>query len=337
MYETETYSREYPWVDHVSRVREKDVIESLDATLFDAIRKLREGEHVELYLAPPETVDYMSGSELRFSGFGGTARSFHQLTINAYVSELERRGFRGGIDAIRKRHVVQAVVSDSGTFAEKWRVYHCFEFVSTLKGRDKGDGEYILSGGSWHRVSSSYRQRVETFFDGIDRFAIIGRTRCKNERELIADLKDSRDDLLPLDGTKINPSGVARAQIEPCDFLSREGVFIHIKDGESSGPISHLWAQGAVSIDALVGDDQFVQELREKVANRNRGFLDVLPERASNVDRERCSVVYAIMRRPYRNGSIGIPFFSKVSAQAAVQQIRKLGVRVGIELIRKEG
>ena len=336
MYETETYSREYPWVDHVRRVREKDVIESLDATLFDAIHKLREDEYAELHLAPPETVDYMSGSELRFAGFGGTPRIFHQLTIDAYVSELVRRGFRGGIDAIKKRHVVQGVVSDSGTFAEKWRVYHCFEFSCTLEGRDKGDGEYILSGGSWHRVSSSYRQQVEAFFGGIERFETIGGTRCENERELISDLEQKRNDLLRLDGTKINPGGVGRAQIEPCDFLSRDGAFIHIKDGESSGPISHLWAQGMVSIDALVGDDQFVQRLRSEVADRNQAFLDVLPRKVYDLDRERCCVVYAIMRRPYRDGTVGIPFFSMVSAQAAVQQIRKLGVRVGIELIRKE-
>ena len=92
-----------------------------------------------------------------------------------------------------------------------------------------------------------------------------------------------------------------------------------------------------MSVDALVSDEVFIQALRNEVATRNHNFLDVLPSGVGNVVREKLSVVYAIMRRPYRDGSIGIPFFSKVSAQASIQNIRKLGVRVAIELIPKEG
>lgn len=335
MYESRTYREEYPWVDQVIKVREKDVIEKLDAALFRAIYNLRAGGHEDLHLAPPEIVDYTAGSELRFSGFGGEKKSFSHLSIEGYVSELDSRGFTGGIETIRGRHVVEAVVSDSGTFAEKWKIYRCFVYDTTLEGAE-GDDQYILSAGSWHRVSQRYRQRVECFFEEIERRAVIGGTSCKNEKELIADLEAKRNDLLKLDEVKINPGGVARAQIEPCDFLSRNGEFIHIKDGESSGPISHLWSQGVVSIDALLSDDTFVEELRNEVAARDHDFLDVLPEDGGDVVRERLSVVYAVMRRPYRDGSIGIPFFSKVSAQPSIQYIRKLGVSVGIELIPKE-
>ena len=336
MYERRTYTEEYPWVDQVIKVRERDVIERLDGTLFQAICNLRAGRYEDLHVAPAEIVDYTSGNELRFSGFGGEKTTFNHLSIEAYVSELNARRFTGGIDTIRGRHVVEAVVSDSGTFAEKWKIYRCFVYGTTL-GSGERDNQYILSGGSWYRVSQRFRERVERFFEEIERHSIIGGTRCKNEKDLIADLEAKRNDLLKLDGVKLNPGGVARAQIEPCDFLSRDGEFIHIKDGESSGSISHLWSQGAVSIDALVSDDTFVQQLRREVAGRSRDFLEVLPEHAGDVGREKFSVIYAVMRRPYRDGSIGMPFFSKVSARASIQYIRKLGVRVGMELIRKEG
>ena len=335
VYGMRTYTEEYPWVDQISKVREKDIVEKLDEDLFRAICNLRAGGREDLHMAPPEVVDYMAGNELQFSGFGGAKRSYGQLTIEDYVAELDARGFSGGIGAIKSRHVVEAMVSDSGEFTEKWKVYRCFIFETTHSGSEQ-DAQYILSAGSWHRVTERFRRRVEGFFEQIERRSVVGATGCRNERELIADLDPRRDDLLNLDGTKIDPGGVARAQIEPCDFLSRAGEFIHIKDGESSGPISHLWSQGAVSADALVSDDTFVHELRRRVAEVNRGFLEVLPHDSTSVVRGRYTVVYAIMRRPYRDGSIGMPFFSKVSLQAPVGYIRKLGIGVAIELIPKQ-
>ena len=334
MYEKRRYVDEYPWVDQFTRVQEKDVIEELDECLFLAICSLRTGTHEELHMAPPEIVDYLAGSELRFSGFRGAKTPFSRLTIEDYVTELEARGFDGDVDAIKRRHVVEAVVGDSREFTEKWKVYSCFVFETTLEGDDDGI-HYVLATGSWHRVTEAFQRRVEEFFSQVERRTVIGPTYCRNERELIDDLAEIRTDLVKLDQVKINPVGTARAQIEPCDFLSQEGEFIHIKDGESSGPISHLWSQGTVSADALVGDEKFVRDLRTAVAERDDRFLSVLPQHTSDVGRGRFTVLYAIMRRPYRDGSLGMPFFSKVSLQAPIQYVRKLGFEVAIELIRK--
>jgi hypothetical protein len=41
------------------------------------------------------------------------------------------------------------------------------------------------------------------------------------------------------------------------------------------------------------------------------------------------------MRPPYANGTIGLPFFSKVSFQAAVDRLAQFGIPVAIELIEK--
>ncbi len=46
-------------------------------------------------------------------------------------------------------------------------------------------------------------------------------------------------------------------------------------------------------------------------------------------------VVYGTMKKLYKNGSVGLPFFSKVSLQAAVDRIRQLSFHVAIELIEK--
>ena len=143
--------------------------------------------------------------------------------------------------------------------------------------------------------------------------------------------------LLKLDQTKINPDGVKYANLEPCDFFSDKKQFIHLKDGHSSGPISHLWSQGAVSAEAFVSDPGFRKKLRAKVRSLGPGFESYLPKAAQKVAREEYSVVYGIMRKPYSDGSLDLPFFSKVSLQAAAERIGQFGIPLAIELIEKPG
>ena len=70
--------------------------------------------------------------------------------------------------------------------------------------------------------------------------------------------------------------------MEPCDFLSTHKQFIHLKDGHSSAPISHLWNQGVVAAEAFVRDEKFRVDLRKAVKKRQRqakkkGFEALVP------------------------------------------------------------
>jgi uncharacterized protein (TIGR04141 family) len=115
--------------------------------------------------------------------------------------------------------------------------------------------------------------------------------------------------------SSISPSKEHRFSfnLEPCGFFSNKKQFIHLKDGHSSGSISHLWSQGVVSAEAFLTDPDFRKKLRAKVRSLGGGFEAHLPKSNEKVVRDDFSVVYGIMRKPYADGSIGLPFFSKVS------------------------
>lgn len=195
----------------------------------------------------------------------------------------------------------------------------------------------MLFAGDWYEVEKGFKESVEAFFESIPQVKVIGATACLNERDLIADLAATRSDLLKLDQTKINPDGVKYANLEPCDFFSDKKQFINLKDGDSSGPISHLWSQGAVSAEAFVSDPGFRKKLRAKVKSLGPGFESYLPNVKQKVARDEYSVVHGIMRKPYSDGSLGLPFFSKVSLQAAAERIGQFGMPLKIELIEKPG
>ena len=333
-YKKETYRTEFAWVDNMRTIEEKDTVEKLDKRLEKAINNLRAGKESDLHMTPPEIVNYTEGSLLHYNGFGSHGKNFHSLSIDDYVGELNRCEFKGDITKIKERHRVKAKEDAEGDFAEKWRVYDCFVYETSL-GKGADEAAYVLFAGNWYQVEKSFKKRIEAAFDAIDRVTIVGATSCHNEQELIAELEKDRGDLVKLDQEKINPGDVKWANLEPCDFLSDKKEFIHLKDGHSSGPISHLWSQGVVSADAFVSDKVFRKKLRSKVKSKKPGFEAYLPKSTEKVVREDYRVVFGIMRKPYADGSLGLPFFSKVSLQAAVGRIEQFGIPIAIELIQK--
>lgn len=335
VYEKKDYRADFKWVDNLRPVIEKDLIEQLDQELFSELSQLRKGNPADLHMSPPEVVDYTEGSELHYNGFRSHGVTFHSLAIADYVSELNRCKFAGDIKEIKEKHRISAKPSDKDEFSEKWKVYDCFVHEASLTS-GRTTRHYILFAGNWFQVEASFKDSVDNFFDGIERVAIVGKTSAHNEQELIEDLVKTRaGDLLKLDKTKINPTGVKNANLEPADFLSDKKHFIHLKDGHSSGPISHLWSQGVVSAESFVGDNGFRKKLRAVVKSEKKGFEVHLPKSTERVARENYTIVYEIMRQPYANGKLGLPFFSKVSLQVAVERLRRLGFEVAIELIEK--
>lgn len=137
----------------------------------------------------------------------------------------------------------------------------------------------------------------------------------------------------------MSPANATGANIEPCDFLSKSKQFIHLKDGHASDPISHLWNQGVVSAESFVRDEKFRIDLRKAVKARQAkakkaGFEAILPDGRSKPHPADFTVVYGVMRHRYKkSGTIGIPFFSKVSLRAIAERIELMGYAIEIHLI----
>lgn len=334
VYRNDEYKNHFSWIDNIIRVQDKDIIAKLDDLLLAQIDRVVRGKPSPLHMSPPEIVSYTSGSDLRYSGISAAKRVFTQLSIEDYAHELSRLGFSSSISDIKQNHRVQSRPQDSTKFVDRWRVYDCFVLEASLKigGKKK---THVLFSGEWFCVDDDFKKKIEDTFRSVDIVTIVGSTSCVNERSLIEDLDSNRTDLLKLDQTKINPRNVSYANIEPCDFMTRNGDLIHLKDGDSSGAISHLWSQGYVSAECLVSDQKFRDELFTIVKARARGFETCLPTAGEEAVRSKYRVVYGIMRQPYVSGGVDLPFFSKVSFQSTFEQLQRLGIRVAVEIIKK--
>lgn len=326
------YQNHFAWIDHVQIVRDQELARQLDESIFAALADLVNGDGSDLHLSPPEIVDYVEGSELRYLGLGERGEIYSHLAIEDYVAELVEAGMPENMETLRISHKVSARNRDNERFTEKWRVYDCFVFDT-----EQGGHRFVLFGGQWFRVDVEFGNEVQRFFEGIPRVNTIGTTRERNEQGLITYLERNRPDLLKLDRDLVTAAGLPRDGIEACDFLSQNREFIHLKDGHSSGSISHLYMQGVVSAEAFGGNRNFRSALRQKVQRRNRNFVNLLPHgNTHQLNRGDYKVVYGIMRKPNRAGELTLPFFSKVSLRSAVQRLNTLGFPVALNLIEKQ-
>jgi uncharacterized protein (TIGR04141 family) len=334
-FNAKAYKSDFGWIDNLSRVASKDDIDRADAELGKAIDDLMNGVDADLHMAPPEIVDYTEGSVLHYNGFGSNGVNFHRLAIEDYVAELVRCKFKGSIQDIKESHRIKAAKVGTEKLTEAWKVYDCFIFETELKEPEDRKRTFVLFAGDWYEVEKGFKNSIESFFASLEQRVVVAHTFASNEEALIVELEGSRTDLVKLDRQKINPENVRYGNLEPCDFLSDKKEFIHLKDGHSSGPISHLWMQGVVSGDAFAMDKKFRRDLRSKVKKLKPGFEKLLPDGRSEPTRADYTVVFGIMREPLKDGSLNLPFFSMVSLKTAAERLQQMGYKVAINLIEK--
>jgi uncharacterized protein (TIGR04141 family) len=341
LYRAQDYKKDFAFIDYVSPVRQRDLLDKLDAIAFAELRNVVNGGPSDLHIALPDILDPEEGIEIGYYGLGlrsGTKLAHSQLAIEDYVAELKAGHIEEIRDmaALRGSHEVRVIVDGEGDKKRKRKIYECLVFEVEHEGN-----VYVLFGGEWFAVDKAFHASVESGFRNlVSAKPFVPSTNKATEREFIDEL-GGRKNLLNLDQVKLSPAGMSGANLEPCDFLSTEKQFIHLKDGHASAPISHLWNQGIVSAESFVRDEKFRKDFRTAVKRRQKkfrktGFDKLLPDGRSKPNASEFTVVFGIMRGRYKkSGGLGIPFFSKVSLRATAERIQLMGFGVEVHLVEK--
>lgn len=341
-YDSKAYQSDFDWIDHVIPVQDQQRIAALDALAFAELQSLVAGNTSDLHLALPDVLSPEKGYEIGYFGVGlkpGSKQAFGELAIEDYVAEL-RAGNVGAIadmPTLKAGHEIRVVKDGESDKTHKRKLYDCFVYELDDSGKT-----YILFGGDWFQIDGQFHKVVEAGFTNlVTGNPLRASTAASTEQDLIAEL-NADPDLLKLDRAKVSPAGMKGANFEPCDFFSRTKQFIHLKDGHSSQPISHLWSQGVVSSELFVLDEKFRIDLRkeaiklQKKVPRKNGFEALLPDGRQKPVPSEYTVVFGIMRDRYKkSGTLGLPFFSKVSLRAVSARIALTGMSLEVHLIER--
>jgi uncharacterized protein (TIGR04141 family) len=190
-----------------------------------------------------------------------------------------------------------------------------------------GASQLLLHEGGWYEIGDRHREFLRHEIE-----QILARPASIALPAWTADLPEEADynahaatvcGLTLLD-RRLLRTGQHHRGIEACDLLGPNDELIHVKRAKGSSPLSHLFAQGEVSVDAL----RYEADARTalvKMVRRQRGA------RAIDLDFRPSKVIYAIALGSNKVLTVNSLFtFAQVALYRAMKSLRNEGVEVEV-------
>ena len=309
---------------------EEEVLGFLQAELLD-----------ELDLAPPGIVDWERVSGFRYHADRERKAPVirRELRIADYIAALKNATLFDSltVEAL-KRYEIRSVDA-VGEPVERWSAWHCLFGELIIGGKT-----YVLDDGDFYAVSPDYLARIDADLGHVvecDK-SLPDWVRGTWERDYNEQLASSSSNYLLLDRKPVKVS-IHTTQVEICDVLSDDGCFIHVKrKSDGSSALSHLFAQGFVSGDLLVGIGEYREAALKAIAKAAKERAkadgdDSFVSRfelftASGVDASKFEVVYAMLG-DWSGGLETLPFFSKVMLRQIIDDLKRRNLKVSVKLV----
>ena len=320
-YHKDDYKQAFAWVDNISKVSDPSTRTTLDQELLEAISN----NDASIILT---ITDDIAWDNIVGYSFTRSKRTIHPvLDISNY--HTARTPESVSLASIKKDQVF-AFDEQGNTFS--YSLYNCIYYESA-----KTDVTYILFDATWYEVDNSFIRRIENTLDEIQECSIpfppinARKVGKKVRLESEADYNNRAAKALGfylLDQQEIR-SSKAVTPIELCDLLTPKKQLIHAKKRmhKSSG-LSHLFAQGMVSAEAILGDKAFRKAARRKLLHLAPKAHDLIPvNKPQGSDYE---VVYLLLGEETSMAKKNLPFFSKVSLSRTYDSLSQRGITVSI-------
>lgn len=311
----DTYKQAFPFFDHLREVRDDDLTAVLDRRLADALGQ----RHVEkLVLAYPDLTTW-DGVECFRIYQGHKKHECDEIHVAALYTFCDSEGVTDPDP--RKIHVL-AMDGEGHPVRTAQTLYEYTVFETEVDGQT-----YVLTLSKWYEVDATYLEVVDTSIGQIGPpqgvvLPEIWRTEKEgpyNERCAAGD----QANLLLLDKELITISG--RSRVEACDLLSSTGHFVHVKRQAESATLSHLFAQGSVSLQLLNQHPEY----RDALLNQVQAKGWTLPFTRDGVqDRGSITCVYVVSSQTAGTLREVLPFFSKVNLRNHKLLIENMGYKV---------
>lgn len=321
-YANDDYKESFSWVDNVRKVKDDASIEALNAQLVQAVSARCPGIMVTL----PEIGAWDTILGFSFTRNKESVRPvIHSDDYIDTIPDLTRLTIEG---LKRDRLFVHDV---DGNIAEH-PVYRCIYFEIS-----DGDKTKIIFDGKWYEVDATFMGRIaETLalvqvsplvFPDVEVWEEGGKSKIESEGDYNTRAAAQHGYFL-LD-KKLVKTDRATSSIELCDLLTPAKQLVHVKHrkGGSAG-LSHLFAQGGVAAEIMLGDKAFRKKARTVLRRVSPAAQDLVPlDALRSADYE---IVFLILGESSATLKQNLPFFSKVNLSKAFENLTQRGFRVSI-------
>lgn len=330
-YRKKTYrDNGFAWLDNIVGIKDTNVIDALNSQLVKEIEALKVNPYdlpINLTIAPNQLMDWQNIDRIYIYPERFESDDSQQLEYWPYLKHIA-----GNTDIIKtmKKDKIMAV-DNGGEIITLSNVYDgvLYETNYVIKEREE---RYILLLGSWYKVDNDFYSTIKNNVSSIQQSNIEFPTCGYSEHEgdynnRVVSENTGNPSMILLDCK--NYSVGNKSRVEPCDILTSDLEFIHVKKGETSSNLSHLFSQGYVSASLFKSDSEY-KKFIEKM------WLDSQVEEKLKTT-EKLKVVYAIITtKDVHDITEAIPFFSLVTLERMYQNYKIMDVNCYVNLIKKE-
>ncbi|MET7709889.1 DUF6119 family protein [Micromonospora sp. NPDC005413] len=190
-----------------------------------------------------------------------------------------------------------------------------------------GESQLLLHEGGWYEIGDQHRRflrdEIEQILAGPASFALPAWTADLTD-EAKYNVHAAEVCGLTLLDRKLLQTNQHPRRIEACDLLGPDNELIHVKRAKGSAALSHLFAQGAVSVDALRYEADARNALVEMVKRQPSG-------RVVDLNFQPRKVIYAIALGSGKPLTVDSLFtFAQVALYRAMKSLRNEGIEVEV-------
>jgi uncharacterized protein (TIGR04141 family) len=321
-YMEETYKKRFDFIDNIQPIKDKTLIDLLDQKLVQALNAC-DFDSGKIAIAYPDQIEYERCNFYKVYGLG--RKNYETEEIDVF-SVKEILGCLSLIDlkTIKNRVKIVGFEEEGKPVVGSESLYGFLVFETEI------DGEvYVFSNKMWFKVSLDYiekvNQRIKKIVNTVEEFLPAwSKSKGKYLEGQYNDSFSSEQNFVVMD-KKLFHIPQSRSKVEVADlFQKSEKRLICVKKLSASSTLSHLFAQGSVSVDLLKSMDEYK-------TNYDKTLKSKWPDADINI--EGIKLTYAV-----GTGKTGdildiIPFFSKVNLLHHSEFVRKFGVPVEITRI----
>jgi len=327
------YRVRFSWVDNVRVISDSDEIAKLEQVVIENLQ----AESLDNYeLAPPEIIDWSAVAWFQYDFDRRQDVRRPEPRIADFVTGLRGRGRLDDLDVARLKRSHLTALSADGELVYRWPIWRCLSAHLVVT----GGSDYMLDGGTFYEVAPDYLEEINAYLDALAEWngVLPDATLGMREDQYNESAALSSPDYLLLDKQFVR-TPERTSPIEVCDVLVRTGALVHVKKSWGASSLSHLFAQGAVSAELLLGLPEFRTEaaLVIQEAERLRATLSSDQSfigrfqlfRPDALSAGTHPVVFAIVG-PWKGAGLRdkLPFFSKVNMRRSVERLQQLGFPV---------
>lgn len=321
-YNQQNYLTHFHWVDNIKRVKNTASLDRLNAELVEVVRQK---DAVRLNLMIPEI---MSWDEIIGFSYTRDKKEIHPILDSSdYLSKVNNDSL--SLDSIKSDRIY---IHHHTTEEKNFSIYKCIYFEKV-----EGDITFIFYSGQWYEINSDFCSRINTTlaripicnlpFPQVYTWDDGGKKKVEAEGDY--NIRAARANGYHLLDKKLVKSNTTTSAIELCDLFSDEKHLVHAKHSKGgSSSLSHLFAQGKVSAEVMLGDRLFRKEARKVLRNVHANLPDHLPlDGFKSSDYE---VVFLVLGEPSNRVIARLPFFSKVNLSNTFENLSQRGFKVSV-------